>query len=163
MNKRLIAPLALVLLSGALCVRADTPPFAHLQGGEWSYHSVITFTSGVMVGRTATNGWKTCAREGQAGEAAMKPHSASGDASCSVPTRSHDKTGYRSVMTCTTTAQGIPSTIKEDFTLNPGNGGRSFKAHGTVEQRMDVPGMSSRTTQMTIDIDGHRTGTCSAD
>lgn len=160
MKRQLTMIVALSLVSGALFAADTPPPSTHLQKGEWAYHSVVTFKDGLMAGRTVHKNWKTCVKSERDAARSLVPHTGNGDTTCSRPTLSYSKKGYRTVMTCETRAHGMTSRIREDFLLKAGKGGTTFKAHGKVRQQLMVGSTPSRTMHMTIDIDGKRTGVC---
>lgn len=159
MNTRIWFALALVLVSTSLLAAGAAPPAPHLESGQWAYHSVTTIASGMMAGRTITHDWKACAGKGEAMHQALVPRRRAGHTTCSQPTLSHDGTRYRTVMTCTTSARGITSTLKEDFTLAATDAGTTFTGHGTVDQDVALPTGSQR-MHMKIDVSGHRMGAC---
>lgn len=159
MNRSLSVFVALALVSAALFA-SDAPPPTHLQKGEWSYHSVIRFTSGPMAGRTASRDWKVCVKDDREANAALMPHPQHGDTTCSRPTLSHDRQGYHTAMSCETRARGMTSKVGEDFLLVPGDKGDTFEAHGKVDQQLLITSMPARDMHMTIDVSGRRTGAC---
>ncbi len=162
MKRSLLALAALSLVSTALFA-ADTPPPTRLQKGEWSYHSVVRITDGMMAGRTINKDWKVCVKDDRDAASSLMPRAQHGETTCSKPKLSYDKKGYHTVMTCETRARGMTSHIKEDFLLSAGDKGDTFKAHGNVTQKLTIGSMSPREMHMTVDVNGARSGMCKED
>lgn len=161
MHTRRFMPLVMALLAPTFLAAAAAPPSTKLAAGQWAYHSVTTFTSGMMAGRSITHDWKACVVNGEAMQQAIKPHGHGADVTCSKPTLSHDSTRYHTTMTCTTRARGMTSTLQEDFTLAVTDAGNAFSGHGTIDQDIALPG-GAQSIHMKTEVSGHRTGACAA-
>jgi hypothetical protein len=160
MKHSLSVLVALSLLSGAVFAADTSPPPTHLQKGEWSYHSVVKITSGMMAGRTISKDWKVCVKDDRDAASSLMPHSGSGDTTCSKPELSYDKKGYHTSMSCVTKARGMTSKIHEDFLLSATDKGTAFTAHGKVKQQLMIASTPAREMDMTVDVTGKRTGMC---
>jgi len=152
---------ALSLASGAMFAAAATaPPATHLQKGEWTYHSVVRFTSGPMAGRTIHKDTRVCVKSDRTAAHALMPHAGAGDTTCSRPTLSYDAKSYHTAIRCVTRSHGMTSRIQEDFILRAGDKGTTFQAHGKVDQQLMIQSMPARKMHMSVEVDARRTGTC---
>lgn len=153
---RILAVLAVALPLAAAA--ADTPS-THLKKGEWSYRATSTMTSGPMAGHSFTHQWKRCISHDGAPPSLMPPQ-ANGQVHCSPPRLTHDARSYRTTMSCTTTAHGMTSRMDEDVTFTPSADGTHVQIHGTMHQTMSGAPVKMAPMEMTLEVEGRRTGPC---
>lgn len=159
--RHLIRFLPLALTAAGACSTAGAVE-AYLQPGRWHYHADIHYTAGAMSNGNLHKDWTRCV---DAAEANRPPSGmpATPNVKCDKPTLNVVGKAYHTVITCTAqTANGMTSTIHDDFTFTPTDDHRKITIDGTVHQTITGLPVAIPPSVMTMHTVGVRTGECKA-
>lgn len=156
---RLLSILMTALLLPFMAMATD-PPSPQLHKGQWKYHATITIDSGAASGHTVERDWAVCTTGKKTSLPSLLPNSVQGNTKCSEPVLQTAKGAFHTTMTCVTLTDSMQSTVKQDMSFTPANGGDSVDVSGKVHQELSGPSIKTVATDMSVRVSGKHTGDC---